>query len=44
MDLMILQQYVDSWLKMLQNFGEFKSENGFLTCHNERIDMLNEKF
>ena len=40
----VLQQYVDSWLKMLQNFGEFKSENGFLTCHNERIDMLNEKF
>ncbi|RKR11674.1 hypothetical protein C8C83_3414 [Flavobacterium sp. 90] len=43
-DKMILQQYVSHWLKLLQNFGEFKSENGFLTCKEECIDMLNEKF
>lgn len=40
----ILQKYVDYWLKLIGNFGEFKSVNGFLTCNNERIDMLNEKY
>lgn len=43
-DKIILQEYVNHWLKLIQNFGEFKSENGFLFCNNECIDMLNEKF
>lgn len=43
-DKIILQQYVDHWLKLLHHFGEFKSVNGFLTCNHECINMLNEKF
>lgn len=43
-DKVVLQQYINYWLKLLQNFGEFKSVNGFLSCNNECIDMLNEKF
>jgi len=41
---MILQKYIKHWLKLLHDFGEFKSTNGFLICNNESIDMLNEKF
>ncbi|MBW1655343.1 hypothetical protein [Flavobacterium quisquiliarum] len=40
----ILQQYVHYWLKLTSNFGEFQSVNGFLTCNDECIDMLNEKY
>ncbi|WP_316633446.1 hypothetical protein [uncultured Flavobacterium sp.] len=43
-DKMILQKHINHWLKLLHDFGEFKSENGFLTCNDECIDMLNEKF
>lgn len=40
----VLQQYVKRWLNLIHNFGPFQSENGFLICKEERIDMLNEKF
>ncbi|KFF05407.1 hypothetical protein [Flavobacterium reichenbachii] len=40
----VLQQYINRWLKLLNNFGTFRSENGFLICKEEKIDMLNEKF
>jgi hypothetical protein len=40
----ILQNYINHWLSLIHNFGEFKSADGFLTCKNESIDMLNEKF
>ncbi|MFH6994411.1 hypothetical protein [Flavobacterium sp. FlaQc-48] len=39
-----VQEYIKYWLKLLHHFGEFKSVNGFLTCNDECIDMLNEKF
>jgi hypothetical protein len=40
----VLQQYINRWLGLLNNFGTFRSENRFLICKEERIDMLNEKF
>ncbi|MBE8726805.1 hypothetical protein [Flavobacterium hungaricum] len=40
----VLQQYINRWLTLLNNFGTFQSEDGFLVCKQERIDMLNEKF
>ncbi|OUL62344.1 hypothetical protein [Flavobacterium sp. AJR] len=43
-DKAVLQEYIKYWLKVLHNFGEFKSVNGFLTCNDECIDMVNEKF
>ncbi|WP_343616690.1 hypothetical protein [Flavobacterium sp.] len=43
-DKIILQNHINHWLLLIHNFGEFKSADGFLTCKNECIDMLNEKF
>lgn len=43
-DKLVLQQYINHWLQLIRHFGEFKSVNGFLTCNDECIDMLNEKF
>ncbi|MFC0780061.1 hypothetical protein [Flavobacterium sp. HJSW_4] len=43
-DKKVLQNYISHWLSLIHNFGPFQSENGFLTCKNECIDMLNEKF
>ncbi|GGF11172.1 hypothetical protein [Flavobacterium limi] len=40
----VLQQYINRWLNLLNNFGAYQSENGFLICKDEKIDMLNEKF
>lgn len=43
-DKKVLQNYINHWLSLVHNFGPFRSENGFLTCKNDCIDMLNEKF
>lgn len=40
----VLQHYINRWLELLNTFGTFQSENGFLICKEEKIDMLNEKF
>lgn len=43
-DKIILQQYINHWLSLLHSFGIFQSKEGFLSCNEEVIDMLNEKF
>ncbi|WP_281635626.1 hypothetical protein [Flavobacterium marginilacus] len=43
-DKLVLQQYINDWIQLIRDFGEFKSADGFLTCKDECIDMLNEKF
>ena len=40
----MLQRYIGEWVTLIQNFGVFKSENGFLYCNEEYADMLNEKY
>ncbi|QYS87604.1 hypothetical protein JJC03_07270 [Flavobacterium oreochromis] len=43
-DKIILQRFISQWIALIQNFGVFKSENGFLYCNDEYADMLNEKY
>lgn len=43
-DKLVLQKYINHWIQLIHDFGEFKSVDGFLTCNDEYIDMLNEKF
>ncbi|POR24869.1 hypothetical protein BWK58_07505 [Flavobacterium columnare] len=43
-DKRVLQRFISEWIALIQNFGVFKSENGFLYCNDEYADMLNEKY
>ena len=40
----MLNTYLKKWLAMVNDFGEFRSEAGILSCGEECIDMRNEVF
>jgi hypothetical protein len=41
---MIFQEHTNRWIQMVVAYGEYISENGFLSCKGERISMKDEKF
>lgn len=43
-DRMIFQEHTNRWIQMVVAYGDYVSENGFLSCKGERISMKDEKF